>query len=1005
MAQVTKNQPSDTPAMRQYRRFKEEHPQCVLFFRMGDFYEMFFEDAKLAHKVLGVTLTQRTEGVPMAGVPYHAVENYLRRMIQAGYRVAVCDQLEDPALAKGVVERGVTRVITPGTLTDEHLLDEGAENPLAAVMWPTAPPRGSGFEVQGSGMHTDPQSHIPHPTTHIDSQSAATVALAWAELSTGAFHVALLQESQVGDELARISPRELLFCETADGQTPPRIKALAAGLQLTPLGRPAWPFRSGEAAELLKRQFQVTTLAGFGFQDDDPVLGPAAAVVHYLLETQCPESGSGARGSGIGDWEASRPVPGRGSAAEMAPGTSPGAAPGAGAVPGAGRRLAHLSPPRRFVRSAHLVIDAVSLRALEVDRTLRRASEEGSLLSIFRGECGCVTAMGKRLLRHWLCYPLGDLAAIQARQRVVGELLADGQLQRSLRTALDQVHDVQRIVGRLAVGRATPRDVVALGRSAAQVRSLVELLAQRPAVQEQHAALAELVGPIEELGRRIAAACIDSPPAHLREGGLFRDGYDGDLDECRLLQRDSHSWLAAYQKSLIDETGITALKVGFNKVFGYYIEVTAAHQTKLEDRMNGGGCSGWSRKQTLKNAERYITPPLKEFEGKVLSAQTRAVAREQVLFEELGQAAAARVPQLQRFAAVAAELDVLSAFALRAGKHAYVRPELTAEPVLDIAGGRHPVLDELLGDRFVPNDVTLGNAKADGGRRKVEGTDDQESAAGHHPSQPSSSTTLALITGPNMAGKSTYIRQTALLTLLAHTGSYVPADRATVGLCDRIFTRIGASDELHTGQSTFMVEMTETANICHHATPGSLVILDEIGRGTSTLDGLSLAWAITEHLAGRGCRTLFATHYHELTELADRFANVANLHVTVREWQDEVVFLHRIAAGKTDRSYGIHVAKIAGLPPDVVHRAADLLGALEVNHQSTSAPGSTHGSAGLPAVAPPRRSDQLALFTEYVEHPVVQALRDLDLTRLSPLEAFDALRRLRAAVDGPTPPW
>ncbi len=518
-----------------------------------------------------------------------------------------------------------------------------------------------------------------------------------------------------------------------------------------------------------------------------------------------------------------------------------------------------------------------------------------------------------------------------------------------------------------------------------------------------HEAMAELLEPMQALAAQIAEACVEEPPAHLREGGLIRAGYDAQLDEDRSLQRDSNEWLARYQKQLIDETGVTNLKVGFNKVFGYYIELSAANRDKAPD--------SWSRKQTLKNAERFITPELKEYEQRVLSAESRAVAREQALFRQLCDHAADHTMQLHAFAQLVAELDVLQCFARRAVRNRYVKPTVVDEPVLHVDGGRHPVLDELLGDQFVPNDVVLGGRDqgAEGPRdqgKEEEGTPAEHSAPGPlGPSAPS----LALITGPNMAGKSTYIRQAALITLLAHTGSFVPADRATVGLCDRIFTRIGASDELHAGQSTFMVEMTEAANICHHATAQSLVILDEIGRGTSTLDGLSLAWAIADYLAAppssdssasepRGPRTLFATHYHELTQLAEQYESVTNLNVTVREWQDQVVFLHRIVPGATDRSYGIHVAKIAGLPQPIIDRANALLSQLAVSHAQDSATASPAAGTRAQAAAP--ASPQMSLFTEYVPHPVVEELQALDLNSLTPMQAFDRLRELQQRLDG-----
>jgi DNA mismatch repair protein MutS len=927
----------DTPAMKQFHRFKHQHPGCVLLFRMGDFYELFYDDAELAHKVLGVTLTQRTEGIPMAGVPYHAVESYLRRLLQAGHRVAVCDQIEDPAQAKGVVERDVTRVVTPGTLTDDTLLEEGQQNPLAAVVFHGRLAKRPSDQTGGGGHGPTTPSSRHHTQAPNDEDQAS---IAWAELSTGAFQVTTLSVSALADELARIAPRELLYCETADGQAPPRVEALAQRVGCPLTDRPAWQMRQDEGRDILKRQYRVAQLDGFGIEEEDPALAAAGAIVHYLLETQ---------------------------------------------RTGEGGTLPHLKPPKRFARTEHLVIDQTSLRSLEVERTLRSESADGALLGTMQHS---VTAMGKRLLRHWLCYPRRDRKTIEQRQRVVQALVEDSWFLDQLRDVLDRVQDVQRITARLAIGRASPRDLVALGRSATQVRELAELVAERPAVEAHHRRLKDLVEPLAALGEQLNAACVDQPPPHMREGGLIRDGYDSELDECRSLQRDSHQWLAEYQQKLGEETGLSNLKVGYNKVFGYYIELTAANRDKAP--------AAWHRKQTLKNAERFITQELKDFEGKILSAESRGVAREQALFNQLCEQAQQQLEPLDAFGQLVAELDVLGCFAWHAVKHRYVKPTMTDQPVLDIDGGRHPVLDQMLGDQFVPNDVGLGRGQGDDGQ-KSEAEDDSDQANDGAASAMEHAATdtrasLALITGPNMAGKSTYIRQAALITLLAHTGSFVPAARATVGLCDRIFTRIGASDELHAGQSTFMVEMTETANICHYATEQSLVILDEIGRGTSTLDGLSLAWAVAEHLAAKGPRCLFATHYHELTDLAERHDNIANLNVTVREWQDQVVFLHRIVPGAADRSYGIHVAKIAGLPDPIVQRADTLLNQLAVNHIE-QAPAST-------APAQRQAADQMSLFTEYVPHPVVDELKQLDINTLSPMDAFDALRRMQGQVNG-----
>ncbi len=876
-APVASQPPPATPAMRQYARFKAQHPDCVLFFRMGDFYEMFHEDAVLAHATLGITLTQRTKGVPMAGVPYHSVEPYLRRMIDAGHRVAVCEQVQDAAEATGVVDRAVTRVLTPGTLVDEALLDEGRTNRVAAI----------------DLLVGDPPAAV----------------LASIELSTGTFELVDLPAGRVVDEVVRLAPSELLYAEPADGLVPAVIEQIrnAMACSLTP--RPPWTFRPAEARACMQEHFGVATLGGFGIADDDPALSAGGAVLRYLRETQAPNDD-------------------------------------------ATQRLGHLRPPRRQSMDRFVTLDATTLYNLEIERTMRTGATAGSVLSIF---ARCRTSMGKRQIRDWLCFPLRSLEAIETRQRAVAAIIEDRSLADTLGDQVAAVQDVARIAGRVSMRRATPRDIVALGVSVARAPDIAGLLDDRPAFADALQRLRAIAEPLAALAESIGRQCVEDPPAHLREGGLFREGVDAELDEAMALQRNAHRWLAEYQQGLVSDTGINSLKVGYNKVFGYYIEVTHAHTDKVPDT--------FSRKQTLKNAERYITPELKTYEDDVTSAQSRAIERERILFESLCNTVACESRGLAAFADIVAELDVLLCFAQVAGRHGYCRPSLVSEPRMDIRQGRHPVLDESLAEQFVPNDCILGS-------------DEDDEAA-----------TLALITGPNMAGKSTYIRQVALITLLAHTGSYVPAESATIGLTDRIFTRVGAADELHAGRSTFMVEMTETANILHHATDRSLVILDEIGRGTSTLDGLSLAWAITETLAARRCRTLFATHYHELTSLADEHDNIRNLHVSVREWGDKIIFLYRILPGRTNRSYGIHVARLAGVPAATVDRAAQLLETLAV-----------HTGDPAPPSSPPQ---QMRLFTEYIEHPAVEALRALDLTTLSPLEAFDILRGIQERLDDP----
>jgi DNA mismatch repair protein MutS len=901
----------DTPAMRQYAAFKKRHPDCVLFFRMGDFYEMFDDDAVTASRALGLTLTQRSEGIPMAGVPHHQLDTYLRRMIDAGFRVAVCDQIQDPSEARGVVERAVTRVITPGTLVEDALLDVAAPNHLASVCF------------HGAG-----------------DEPGATVGLALAELSTGRFTISDCPASDLVDELARAGVSELLFAD-AGGDPPPRVERVLGALGLPASPRPAWHYRVDDALEALTGHYKVVSLAGFGIGADDPAIPAAGALLRYLAETQALDGAAAA-------------------------GPETDATPLAARLLRA-RSLAHLQPPRREDPERFLRIDAATLRALEVERTVRESSPDGALLGVLL-RSGPRTAMGKRLLRSWLTRPSNDLDEIAARQDAVETLTTDRDRARGLDDRLSGVQDVARITARVGLGRASPRDLVALGASLGALDDLAGALDGAPALAALRDRLAGLRGALEPVAAEIARVCVDEPPTHLREGGLVRDGADAELDEARALQRDAGAWLAEYQTRLIAEHDLPNLKVGFNKVFGYYIELPRAQSSRAP--------VAFTRKQTLKNAERYITPDLKTFEDKVLSAGDRAVRREQELFLGLCASASARVAECAAFADTVAEIDVLAALARRAVSRGWVRPRMVPEPTLAIERGRHPVLEEVLPAEFVPNDTRLGVPEDDAPAR------------------------LALITGPNMAGKSTYIRQVALIALLAHTGSFVPADAATIGVADRLLARIGADDALHRGQSTFMVEMVETANILHNATDRSIVILDEIGRGTSTLDGLSLAWAIVERLAsgddGRPTpRTLFATHYHELTELERRLdGRVANHHVAVKEWGDEIVFLHRIQRGRANRSYGIHVARLAGLPPAVVHRAGEVLDSLAVSH----GPGDDDPPP-VPPPAPAGATGQMPLFTEFLPNPVIEEIKSLDLDALSPLDAFDSLRRLRAAVE------
>ena len=862
-----------TPMMRQYHEAKAACGDALLFFRMGDFYELFFDDAKTAASVLGLTLTSRDKDsenpTAMAGFPHHQLDSYLNKLIRAGYRAAVCEQVEDPKQAKGLVRREITRVVSAGTLTDDGLLDPREANYLAAVCL---------VHDKRAGKHGE----------------EAKVGIAWAELSSGRFEAGTFPRSRLEDELARIGPAEVIYRED-DARLSPDTTAPWAWT-----ARPAWSFAEDASHETLCKHFGVHNLEGFGFGDDDaPAIRAAGAVLTYLQETQ--------RGG-----------------------------------------LDHFRSLSAHHRTGVLQIDASTRRSLEITRTLRTGSREGSLLGVVDRTC---TPMGSRLLADWIAAPLIDAAAINARFDGIEELVTDATLRSDVRTTLKKTFDLTRLLARIATGRTGPRDLQQVAGTLAGLPKLKARLTERKA--ERLSFIEAHLHLCPALRSKLDAALADDCPLSAADGNFIRAGFDEELDSLRELAQGGKQWIASYQKQQMEATGIPNLKVGYNKVFGYYLEVTNAHKDKVPDN--------FIRKQTLKNCERYITPDLKEYEEKVLAADDKASSREQLLFQELRGETHRHLTTLQEVAMAVAELDVLAALAEMASQRSWVRPILTDDSVLRIEAGRHPVLDVTLPQgEFVPNDCV----------------------------QSPETGMILLITGPNMAGKSTYIRQVALITLLAQTGSFVPAERAEIGVADRIFARVGASDELSRGQSTFMVEMVETARILNTATSRSLVILDEIGRGTSTYDGLSLAWAITEHLHEQiGCRTLFATHYHELTQLEESLPRVANLNVAVKEWNDEVVFLHRIVSGGADKSYGIHVARLAGIPPQVNERAKDVLAQLEADHRDAldrptiTSPGSETGGG----------SYQLTLFG-FADHPLLDEIGKLDVNAMTPIEAIKFLQ-------------
>ncbi|MBN1392369.1 MAG: DNA mismatch repair protein MutS [Sedimentisphaerales bacterium] len=865
-----------TPAMKQFARFKQKYPDCILFFRMGDFYETFYEDAKTCSRVCGLALTSRSKGdnpVPLAGVPYHAVEGYLKKMLQAGFRVAVCEQVEDPKLAKGVVKRDIVRIVTPGTLTDDILLDAKQDNFLCAV--------------------------------NLTANSKA--AISWVDISTGHFFAQETPEKNLLDELLRLSPAECLLPDRRGELFEAETKKLAhdiahlTGAIVTE--RPAWYFDPYQGQKRLLKHFGTATLEGFGIDDNDGSLIPAAgAIIEYLNETQK-------------------------------------------------TTLSHIQSLKKISRKNFLQIDQTSLTSLEVLRTIRAEGQKGTLLSCLDET---LTPMGSRMFRMWLCMPLFDLGEIVLRQDTVEEMLNSGSALADIRKLLADISDLERIAARIGTSRAIPRDLVALEATLRKVPLLRDFLSQFKAALAQH--LAQKCDSMDDLADLLATAIEPDCPSHLRDGGVIKKGFSEELDRLRSISKDGQSWLRNYQKQQAERTGINNLKVGYNQVFGYYIEINHSSSDKVP--------ADYVRKQTIKNAERYITDELKEYETQALTAEEKALELELQLFEQIRVEAAQYISRLQNLADIIARCDCLSSLAYIAGRRNYIRPKITDGGELVIYEGKHPVLAETLGSEFVPNDIALGGNNGD----------------------------VFVITGPNMSGKSTYIRQTALLVIMAQAGSFIPAKDAQIGLVDRIFTRVGASDELVRGQSTFMVEMTETANIINNATEKSLVILDEVGRGTSTYDGLALAWAITEHIANKiKCRTLFATHYHELTELAELFANVKNCNVAVREWADEVVFLHKILPGGTDKSYGIHVAKLAGVPKSILERSKEILEELE-NTFTKEAAGSHLAKHKT------KKPPQDILFVQK-HKSVLDKLASTDVNNLTPIDAINLLNQIKNEID------
>ncbi len=896
-----------TPAMRQYYEAKQAYPDALIFFRMGDFYESFGEDAKTIAKELEITLTARGkdktgEKMPLAGIPYHAIDTYLPRLINKGYKVAICEQLEDPKQAKGVVKRGVVRVVTPGTAIDSSMFSDASNNYLMAV---------AGKEVGKSGKNTEKEKEIE-------------IGVSFLDISTGEFLTTQFRDSESFEkllsELARMHPAECIL--------PPslyRNSDLASRLKDQTIVQEFAPEISGtgEAGERLKTHFKVATLEGMGCEKLDFAVYSAWAALEYAQTTQM-------------------------------------------------RDLTHINTLRTYSNSEFMILDSVTLHNLEIVKNVRDDGDENSLYRILN----CTkTPMGSRTLKKWFLKPLLSVEKINLRLDAVEELAATPLLRYDIRNWLSEVRDIERLVGRVVYGNSSARDLIALKRSLDALPPVRDSLMEKigsgllKEIAERLAAFSEL----ENLAEMIEKAIVDEPPVSVREGGMIKPGYSAELDELRDIASNSKRWIATFQQKEKEKSGIKSLKVGYNKVFGYYIEITNANSNQVPE--------DYIRKQTLANAERFFTPELKEKESLILTANDKAKALEYEIFMKITQTLSAHSRELQETAEWIGVLDVLTDLAEIAENNNYIRPQLTDDCKILIRDGRHPVVENTLPGGFVPNDTEM---------------DCKENQ-------------FLLVTGPNMAGKSTYMRQTALIAIMAQAGSFVPASHASIGIIDQVFTRIGAFDDLASGQSTFMVEMVELANILNNATPRSLVLLDEIGRGTSTYDGYSIAKSVVEFLHNRGkvgVRALFATHYHQLTALEEKLKRVKNYHIAVKEEGHELVFLRKIVPGATDRSYGIHVARLAGVPEKVIERANEILKELEKENMLEDAEDSENGKK--------RKSKATARYTQMMlfdpgsgadpaqasrSDPVEAALRKLNVEKMTPIEALNKLHELKRLLD------
>ncbi|MEQ2562265.1 DNA mismatch repair protein MutS [Ventrimonas sp. CLA-AP-H27] len=871
--------------MAQYMETKKQYSDCILFYRLGDFYEMFFDDALTASKELEITLTGKECGLeeraPMCGVPYHAVDSYLSRLVQKGYKVAIAEQMEDPKLAKGLVKREVIRVVTPGTITSAQALDETKNNYLMGIVY-----------------------------------LADKMGVSVADITTGDFLVTEVSTDRaLFDEINKFSPAEVI-CNDAFSMSGISLEDLKDRYHFTVSTLDSHFFQDESCRKVLREHFKVGSLEGLGLGDYDCGVIAAGAVLQYLYETQK-------------------------------------------------STLDHLTTIVPYATGNYMVLDSSTRRNLELLETMREKQKRGSLLWVLDKTR---TAMGARLLRTWIEQPLIRKEEILKRQNAIEELNLNYISREELGEYLNPVYDLERLIGRISYKTANPRDLLAFRNSIAMVPHIKRLLGEftSDALKE----LAEDLDPLEDLDDLITRAIVEEPPITVREGGMIKDGYNEEADRLRHAKTEGKTWLADLEARERDSTGIKNLKVKYNKVFGYYFEVTNSFKDLVPEY--------FIRKQTLTNAERYTTDELKNLEDVIMGAEDKLVSLEYDLFCEVRDAIAAEVVRIQKTARAIAAVDVFVSLSTVATRNNYVKPQINEKGTIQIKGGRHPVVEKMMrDDMFVANDTILDNSK----------------------------NRISIITGPNMAGKSTYMRQTALIVLMAQIGSFVPADQANIGICDRIFTRVGASDDLASGQSTFMVEMTEVANILRNATKNSLLILDEIGRGTSTFDGLSIAWAVVEHISNTrllGAKTLFATHYHELTELEGLMSGVTNYCIAVKEQGDDIVFLRKIVKGGADKSYGIQVAKLAGVPDSVINRAKELVEQLVDSDLTARTREIAEGSAPAGHKPVPKPDDvemsQLTLFDTVREDDIIEELKNLELGNMTPIDALNTLYRMQTKL-------